>query len=673
MKALKFAGAALGAVILVLVLVLVVGLPSGFLTSTIQDRVERDTGYRLTIAGTTRISLWPTLNVTLTDVTLNDPKDRDSSNRLSIGGVTADMTLSSAWSGHPDISALIITRPVLYVPLRRERLPASAAKPAPSGESSPVTIRRVVVSDGAIVMSNTRDRVENRIEDVNADAAIGPDRSIELAGRARAGDTPLKLTIKATAPQAPAEHQTVPVELTLDVPGTLQTPLTAKAEARLNGQVIMINSVSGTLDGGAFNGWASVDVASKPLVKLDLDFQRLGAPAAAATPQATQPWSNVPFNLTGLNYVDAQVRISAAEVNVSGAQFSGVQTEAALAGGILKASVAKLGAYGGEASGEMIVDATTGNPTYAMHCDLAGVRALPLLQNLAGFDKLDGRLQAKIGGRSSGASQRAVMANLNGTAFVNFQDGTIRGLNVARMIRSLTTSPLSGWQETKDEATDLTQLSASFKVDRGQANTTDLNLVGPLVRVTGGGMVDIGNKSLAFRVEPKLVMTTEGQGRKSEPVGLGIPVVIDGPWDGPRIYPDMAGMLDNPDAAYARLKEMGKGLFGAGGGGLDGLINGLSGLAGSQDGSGAATAGGGATSPPGGSLGGSLGETIGNLIQQGLQQQGTGGRSRSVPPPPPGTPQAASPAPQSDPPPTPPAAAQDSQPMNDVLKQLFSR
>ena len=37
----------------------------------------------------------------------------------------------------------------------------------------------------------------------------------------------------------------------------------------------MINGLTGTLGDGAFNGWASVDIASKPLVKLDLDFQRL--------------------------------------------------------------------------------------------------------------------------------------------------------------------------------------------------------------------------------------------------------------------------------------------------------------------------------------------------------------------------------------------------------------
>jgi AsmA protein len=675
MKALKFAGAALGAVIVVLALVLLVGIPSSFLASTIQDRVARDTGYRLAIAGTARIGLWPTLNVTLSDVTLTDPMERDGSRRVTIGGVTADVTFASIWSGHPEISALVIDRPVLSLPLLRERLrePATAAKPAASlGAAGAIAIRHVTIRGGAIVMSNPRDRIENRIDGIDADAAIGTDRVVTLAGRARTGDTALKFDVKATAPQAALERQTVPVELSLEMPGLLRGPLTAKAEVRLNGQVVMINGVSGTLDGGAFNGWASVDIASKPLVKLDLDFQRLDlAGTKRATQEASQPWSSAPFNLAGLNYADAQMRISAAEINLGDGHFGPAETAATLAGGILKLSVANLGAYGGQASGEMIVDATTPNPGYTMHCDLAGVRALPLLSSLADFDKLDGRLQAKVGVHSSGVSPRAVMANLTGTAFANFQDGSIRGLNLARMIRALTSGTLSGWQETRDESTDLTQLSASFRIDHGQATTSDLNLVGPLVRVTGGGLVDIGAKSLALKVEPKLVMTSEGQGRASEPVGLGIPVAIDGPWDAPRIYPDMAGILDNPDAAYARLKEMGKGLFGASGGGLDGLINGLSGLAGPQGQGGAGTGtssgdtgAGGASSP----LGGTLGEAIGNLIQQGLQQ-GAPNRRRGMP----ATPQADPAPPQAQPDPAAPDNHQDSQPMNDLLKQLFSR
>jgi AsmA protein len=189
---------------------------------------------------------------------------------------------------------------------------------------------------------------------------------------------------------------------------------------------------------------------------------------------------------------------------------------------------------------------------------------------------------------------------------------------------------------------------------------------------------------MGFRVEPKLVMTTEGQGRTSEPVGFGIPVMISGSWSQPQIYPDMAGMMDNPDAAYAKLREMGKGLFGPDGAKL-GDILGSFGLGSPTQGNNAAgnntTAGN--TNPqiqlpntmpmPGGQLG----EAIGNLIQQGLSS-GAGnsaGRSRSLPGAPTTPAPQASPAPptQDQSPQAPPQAQQDSQPMNDVMRQLFNR
>src|SRR6202046_5573758 len=127
MRALKIAGGAVAVVIVVVALLLVVGIPSGFLTSTIQERVERETGYKLTIAGSTKVGLWPSLNVTLTDVTLEKPDNRDTGNRLTVGSIQADMTLASLWSGHPEITELAIVRPVLNVPLLRERRAAPAA------------------------------------------------------------------------------------------------------------------------------------------------------------------------------------------------------------------------------------------------------------------------------------------------------------------------------------------------------------------------------------------------------------------------------------------------------------------------------------------------------------------------------------------------------------------
>ncbi|NOJ44101.1 AsmA family protein [Bradyrhizobium australiense] len=687
MRALKITGAAIAAVIAIIALLLLIGIPSSFLKAEIQERVERETGYKLAINGGAKIGLWPSLNIRLNDVTLQDPKDRDINRRFAAASIEADVTLASLWAGRPQITELVIVRPVVNLPLQRERVREAnpSSRPAAAKPADAFSIEHVSVTGGTIVFSNLRDRVENRIETVNADITIDADRKVRLTGSARSsGGYPLKVEAKAALPAAPIERQNIPAEIKIDAPGLLHAQLTAKAEARLNGSVVMINGVTGALGDGAFNGWASVDLSSKPLVKLDLDFQRLTVAMSRSTGDSSaQPWSNATIDVNGLNYVDLQARISAAELKIGDARFTPAAIDAALASGVLKAQVSNLGAYDGNANGDLTLDVSAANPTYTMRADLTGVRALPLLDGLADFDRLDGKMQAKISVRSSGTSQRAIMSNMAGTAFVVFQDGAIKGLNVAQMIRSLTASTLSGWQASDEKATDLSQLSASFRIDKGQAQTTDLNLVGPLVKMTGVGTIDLGTKQIGFRVEPKLVMTTEGQGRAGDPVGFGIPVMIEGPWGSPRIYPEMQGILDNPDAAYARLREMGKGLFGQNGAGLGAAIGSLlGGQPGAAGGQGAASGTGQAGGKPNDPLGGQLGETIGNLIQGlgGLgQSQGQGGTrpggQRSLTPTSPAeAPAQAAPAePAAPAPPSDTTAQQDSQPMNEVLRQLFNR
>jgi AsmA protein len=637
MKGLKILGVALAAIVVVAALLLVIGVPLGFLTSAIQDRVERETGYRLTIAGSTKVGLWPSLNITMSDATLEGPNDRDSGSRLTVSSIQADMTLASLWSDLPEVTEVVLNRPTLSVPLRRERR-ATAKAPAPGGpDASAPTIQRIVVNDGLISFFNTHDHVESHIEGITARIAIGADRRLSLNGNARAAGHPLTLNVKASLPDPSVPRQTIPLELSLDAPGLLQATLTSKAELRTSGSLVMINGLSGSMGDGTFDGWASVDFASKPLVKLDIDFRRLdiATTPAQATPQGTpSAWGNDRIELNGLNYVDAQIRLSAAELNMGQAHFAPVALDASLASGMLKGTISNLGAYGGLANGAIGIDVSLDAPVYTLQADLTGVRALPLLTAAAGFDKLDGKLQARIDVRSNGQSQQAIISNLAGTVVADFRDGEIRGLNVAQMIRSLTSGTLSDWQESQDKATDLTQLSASFRIEKGQANTSDLNLVGPLVKMTGAGTVDLGAKTLAFRVEPKLAMTTEGQGRASDPVAFGIPVAIDGRWDAPRIYPDVAGILDNPDAAYARLKDLGTGLF--------------------------APKGPGSNTQGGDTLGSKLGETLGNLLQQGLNSgQGRGNATPNSP---------SAPDPNN---PSPPA--QGAPAVNNVLKQLFGR
>ncbi len=99
MRALKISAAAILAVIVIMAVLLMIGIPSGLMTQAIQDRVERDTGYRLAVSGATRLGIWPAPNVTLNDISVQDPKAREPDSRLTIGSVRAYIPLRRALSG----------------------------------------------------------------------------------------------------------------------------------------------------------------------------------------------------------------------------------------------------------------------------------------------------------------------------------------------------------------------------------------------------------------------------------------------------------------------------------------------------------------------------------------------------------------------------------------------
>ena len=424
MKALKIAGVAIAVLVVAAAALLVIGIPSGLVTPLIQARIERETGYRIAIAGATRLGFWP-LKVTIHDITLSDPSDRELTDRLRIGSVEAAIPLHSMLTGQLQISELTIVRPVLRVPLWRERSrridnSARATSSSSNGGARSFPVFHVSIADGTIAFTNPRDRVENRIEGIDAEATSATDRQVDIAGSARLGEHPLKFAIKATAPAVLADRQNVPLAFTIDAPGLLQQSLSGKAEARLNGPVLMINGLSGTFGDSQFNGWASADLASKPLVKVDLDFQRLDfakpswGKSQPLSPQASQgPWSDAKIDLSGLNYVDAQLRISAAELGIGDARFAPAAMDATLGSGVMKATFSHLGVYGGEADGELGVDATGSSPAFTLRADLNGVQALPLLSNVADFHRLDGKMQAKIGVGASGDSPRAVLGSLD--------------------------------------------------------------------------------------------------------------------------------------------------------------------------------------------------------------------------------------------------------------------
>ena len=95
--------------------------------------------------------------------------------------------------------------------------------------------------------------------------------------------------------------------------------------------------------------------------------------------------------------------------------------------------------------------------------------------------------------------------------------------------------------------------------------------------MAGAGIVDLPSRTLKFRVDPQVVASLEGQGGKADLAGLGVPVIIAGPWAKPSIYPDIEGILQNPQAAYEQLNKLTGGLVALKGGGALGSTGSIAG------------------------------------------------------------------------------------------------
>ncbi len=577
MKTLKIVSLVVAVLVAGVALLLVLGVPGGFLVDAVRGRIEA-AGYRLAM-GSTQVALWPAPTITANDVSLNDRNDPDR--RFSAERVRFTVALTPLFSGKVQITEVAVVRPTARLALARERATLRTTTPAPpprSSEAQAFTIDKLTVEDGSIVLTDRRDNVETRVTRINVAAALGESIAVEASGQIN--DQSMRLTLTSSVAAHRFGAEAAPVQLTFAAPGALQGALSGSAQVRFAGERLSLDRFAGDIGGNRFNGRVSIDLAAaKPLVTGDFEFARVDvAVAAPATPSPApasgarrdprllpaldEPWSDQAFKLDALKFFDADLRFTAAEFNIRKFRFAPFHADVKLDRSVLTLALPRSGLYGGHAEGTLVVDASTAQPAHALRLDLTNMDAYPLLADSGDFHHLAGRMKASFDVRATGASPRAAIATLGGTADVLLENGEIVGINVAQMVRTLGGSILNGWQPSTAEKTDLTQLGATFRIAGGQATTENLRLIGPLVRMGGAGTADLVGKTLNFRVDPRLVLSLQGQGGPENPVGLGVPVMVQGPWREPKIYPDMQGMLENPGAAFEQLRSLGTGLTG---------------------------------------------------------------------------------------------------------------
>jgi len=344
--------------------------------------------------------------------------------------------------------------------------------------------------------------------------------------------------------------------------------------------VVTINPLRANVRGTVLSGQVSANLANQvPYVVAALATTTLDVNAMTGAPKsksgesgggsgggtgggnkkkAQAGWSNDPIDFSPLKAVNGKFSLRAEQLIYDQIKINPVAVDATLNGGKLNATLSKFNVYGGGGDAAIALDASGKTPAQRVKLNINKFDAYALLKDAAGFDNLEGLGTIAIDLQGVGASQREIVSTLGGNADLEFTNGAIRGVNIAQMIRSLGSGIVNGWQGSSTEKTDFASLGATFEVSKGQAITNDLHLVGPLVRMTGSGTVNLPQKALDFTVDPQLVASLEGQGGNQDIAGLGVPILIKGPWAKPKFYPDIKGILQNPAQAYQRYKQFTK-------------------------------------------------------------------------------------------------------------------
>ncbi len=313
---------------------------------------------------------------------------------------------------------------------------------------------------------------------------------------------------------------------------------------------IVFDNVKIALDGMNGSGDLTLTTGARTHAKASLSLDRLdlnpylgGGGGSKSAGGTIAPWSDDAIDASALRAIDADLAFAVDALNVGGLKIGRSALDFALAGGKLSANLKQIALYGGNGKGVVTLNGAGAAPEIGIDVALSGIKAEPLLTDAAGFNRLSGTGNITLKLAAAGRSQRALMNGLDGSVQMKLEDGAVKGVNLAEIARTIQ-SALSGSAIGTSARTDFAEFSATLVVKNGVGRNDDLRLLNPFVRLSGAGTVDVAGQRLDYRVEPRAVRSSEGQGGKNDLRGIGIPFLIKGPWARLSYTPDLSGIAN---------------------------------------------------------------------------------------------------------------------------------
>lgn len=301
-------------------------------------------------------------------------------------------------------------------------------------------------------------------------------------------------------------------------------------------------ALKGDINGNPFETDGRVGLADKPLsVTANASFQSLdlnrllpagGGASGGSGPAAT---AKEGIDLSALRSLQGRFHLRAGTLAYQHYRATGVNAQAVLSAGVLRAAPLSAGLWGGRVDASATADANQNR--FALKASADGVDVQALLKDVADKDLLEGTGRVTADLDTAGRTVGALKSALRGSAALQLRDGAVKGVNLARQLRqaraALSMKADTGTASIKTEKTDFSELSASFAIQAGIARNDDLTLKSPFLRVGGAGSVDIPQARIDYTVRATVAETSKGQGgaELADLRGITVPVHLTGPLD----------------------------------------------------------------------------------------------------------------------------------------------
>jgi AsmA protein len=358
-----------------------------------------------------------------------------------------------------------------------------------------------------------------------------------------AGDGAKKESAKpAATPSAPAQAETSVAR---------QAPA---GEASLPSESAAPKGGSDTPDGDQSASAAKPGPDASPSAPDAAAPQSPQADAAPPTPpQASPP----PAPAASPATFDADVNLNVRKTRVGHLDLGPSSLGLVFRDGVLNATLGGMELYDGHASGKLVLDASKPVPTFTGDFRLDGVQAKTLLSDAAQFSMLEGRAKLALQIAGGGTNAEEIKSSLEGQGNIAVSDGSIEGVDITQFISSLGSGQIPELRQGPGAKTAFNDLGGSFTIKNGIAETSNLKMTSPLLKVTAAGTVNLTQSSIDMLAHPEIVAGPQGKSGANDLAGLSVPVRIEGPLDGPKIRPEIKGMFANPEQASKTVKQIG--------------------------------------------------------------------------------------------------------------------